>query len=304
MRLSTLLAALWCVPAALAAPFQYGDIFVSAANGNVYRYNQSGTLLQTMNAGGTAYGLAFDSAGNLYVATGSAIQKFDNAGAPLGAFTTNFPGALHSANDIDFDDAGNAFVVGIQDLNFDFVRKYSSTGTVLATQAIAQGQENWVYADYAGGNTLLVTPGTTTIVVPVNTTTLALGGTLFIANGGPNGDLEGLPGGGFLMITGNPIDQLNSSRGLMTTYNTTISGTWIGVDSLTPSTFWAVSDFGEVRAFNLGTSAPFTGFATGVNGRGIALYTIPEPSALALGGIGLTFLFATLRRRKLQTASL
>ena len=63
-----LAAACAAASAAFATPFSYGDILVSSSTA-IYRYNQSGTLLQTFGTGG--FGMAFDSSGNLYVANGS-----------------------------------------------------------------------------------------------------------------------------------------------------------------------------------------------------------------------------------------
>lgn len=270
--------------AAFASPFQVGDIFISGADGNVRRYNQSGTLLQTIPAGATAYGLAFDSSGNLYVATGTSIVKFDSSGTPLGTFASGFPG-LGTATDIDFDNSGLAYVVGIQDLNNDFISKYSSSGAFLATNSIIEGQENWVYVDFTGSR-LLMTPGTTSLVDPIDPATLVPGASYIIPGGGPNGDVEGVGATGFLVISANGVEQFNGAGTLIFTYNPSLSGTFIGVDSGAGSQFWAVSDFGEVREFNLGVAAPIASFNTGNGSRAIAVFegaAVPEP--YTLGGL-------------------
>ncbi len=285
---------------ALASSFQNGDIFVSTGS-SVLRYNQSGTLLQTI--AGSGFGLAFDPSGNVYVAGGSSVQKFDTSGNSLGTFVSSFPGTLGSATDIDFDSAGNAYVVGIQDGSHDFISKYSSTGTLLGSVSIIQGQENWVYVD-AAGNTILVTPGTASVIEKFDAATLGSTGSVLNSGGNPNGDVEGLAGGGLIVISSNPINQYNSSGTLTGTYNTVIptSGTWIGLDSFSSTNFWAVTDFGEVYDFNLGTSTPVSGFNTASTARAIAVYTgssgVPEPSTVALLGAGLGLLAWMARRRK------
>jgi len=293
-----LAAACAAASAAFATPFSYGDILVSS-NTAIYRYNQSGTLLQTFGTGG--FGMAFDSSGNLYVANGSAVSKYDSSGNPLGTFASGISG---SAYDIDFDELGNAYVVGVIDQNFDFVRKYSSSGTLLLSTTLQEGQENWVFTGYAGNNRLLVTAGTAKTIYPVNTLTLAAGPTLPNAGGNPNGDVEGLPGGGFLVTGGDPLLQYDSADNLVRSYNTPAPthGTWIGLDKQTGTIFWAMTDFGEVSEFNVGTSLPVTSFTT-LGSHSIAVYTIPEPSTIALAASGVSLLLiARLRKRRKQAA--
>lgn len=298
MKLRVLVAVtLAAASAAFASPFGYGDILVSS-NTSIYRYSQSGTLLQTFGTGG--FGMAFDSSGNLYVANGSVVSRYDSSGNSLGTFVSGLPGAY----DIDFDELGNAYVVGIIDQNFDFVRKYSSSGTLLLSTTLQEGQENWVFTGYAGNSRLLVTAGTAKTIYPVNTLTLAAGPTLPNAGGNPNGDIEGLPGGGFLVTGGDPLLQYDSADNLVRTYNTPAPthGTWIGLDKQTATTFWAMTDFGEVSEFNVGTSLPVTSFTT-LGSHSIAVYTIPEPSTITLAVSGACLLLiARIRRGRRQAA--
>jgi hypothetical protein len=294
---ATLLLSVLCVPA-LASPFQYGDLFATTSSG-ILRYNQAGTLLQTIAGGGI--GLAFDPQGNLYTASGASIQKYDNSGNPLGTFVSGFPGTLGSATGIDFDAAGNAYVAGIQDLNFDFINSYTGAGAPIHTVSFLQGQENWVYIDAAGSDSLLVTPGTTSVIDKFIASTLAPNGSIFNAAGGPNGGIEGLAGGGFLVITGNTIEQFNAAGTVVFNYNTVVPthGTWIGVDSITPSSFWAVTDFGEFYNFNLGTATPVSGFNAAVSAKDLTVYTLPEPSTVLLvfGGVAAVVIRKRARAR-------
>jgi hypothetical protein len=51
------------------AQFASGDVFVGVGSGQIKRYSQTGTLLQTLNTGtgsNEMTGMAFDPSGNLY----------------------------------------------------------------------------------------------------------------------------------------------------------------------------------------------------------------------------------------------
>jgi uncharacterized protein (TIGR03437 family) len=112
----------------LHAAFQPGDVFVASPQG-VFRYSPAGVLLQTIKLGGTNTGMAFDSAGNLYVANYSAakISKFDNNGALL---NSNFGGSFPDFPESIAIDKSNNIYVGMS-VNPKLV-KLSSSGTKLA----------------------------------------------------------------------------------------------------------------------------------------------------------------------------
>src|SRR5216684_2652860 len=77
-------------------PYKLGDVFVSVSNGQVQHRDSAGNLLETLNTlqGGFTTGMAFDSAGNLYVTDFSAgtVSRFDSKGALIGTFGSGYSG--------------------------------------------------------------------------------------------------------------------------------------------------------------------------------------------------------------------
>jgi DNA-binding beta-propeller fold protein YncE len=108
-------------------------LFVSnedAGSGDITRFDTNGS--PTVFATGllSPAGLAFDSAGNLYVATGlqlgpNAIHKFSPAGVDLGNFATT---GLHEPTGLAFDSAGNLYVANT---DTSTIHKFSPTGVDL-----------------------------------------------------------------------------------------------------------------------------------------------------------------------------
>jgi hypothetical protein len=277
---------------ACASSFGYGDIFLSS-NSAIYRYNQGGTLLQTIN--GAYLGIAFDPAGNLYGINGATIQKFDNSGNPLGTFVSGLPG--FGPTDLDFDSAGNAYVAGIQDLNFDYIRKYSSTGLLLASSTIPQAQDSLAYIDATNDGRLLVGTGVSSSTGIFSASTLGFLGSFNNALASGNGGIAALPDGGALSASASFIDQYDAAGNVSFYYNPLTHGIWTDVASISASNFWAVTDQGEVKSFNLGDANPVFSFDAAVNARHIALYTAPEPSTAVIvaGGLGLILLWFKVR---------
>ncbi len=79
----------------------------------------------------TAYGLAFDSAGNLYVSKfrTSTIEKFSSDGTNLAVFAST---GLSSPHGMIFDRAGNLYVANNGNST---IEKFSSTGLDLGVFA-------------------------------------------------------------------------------------------------------------------------------------------------------------------------
>lgn len=119
-------------PSAAATTFADGDVFVSYHSG-VKWYHADGTLVKDLDMGpfdpnslkileGT--GMAFDTAGNLYVTTFSrnSVRKYDNSGNFIGNFGSGYTGKPES---IVFDNDGNAYVSAATG---GVIRKFDSSG--------------------------------------------------------------------------------------------------------------------------------------------------------------------------------
>jgi sugar lactone lactonase YvrE len=81
-----------------------GNLFVASFLGNIYKFTPDGGRT-TFASGLNAAGLAFDAAGNLFVADSGNIYKF----TPDGGRST-FASGLNYPFDVAFDSAGNLFV--------------------------------------------------------------------------------------------------------------------------------------------------------------------------------------------------
>ena len=105
-----------------------GNLYVADSN-TVRQYDSTGALLNANFAPGVSStrGIAFDSAGNLYVANLGlgTVEKYDSTGALLDA---SFITGLSLPTAIAFDSAGNLYV---GNNGFDTVSQYDSAGTLL-----------------------------------------------------------------------------------------------------------------------------------------------------------------------------
>ena len=125
------LAAL-CSTAAIAAPFQYGDVFAAVGSGQIDHYDSAGTYIETLDTGlgGNTSGMAFDSAQNLYVTdwSANAVSKFDKSGTLIGTFgsSQDYP------ESILFDSSGNAYVG-----SYFSIRKFDSAGNFLTSYELS-----------------------------------------------------------------------------------------------------------------------------------------------------------------------
>jgi secreted PhoX family phosphatase len=91
--------------------FAHADnLFVANADVNtIEEFNSSGVGTAFVSSGlMNPTGLAFDSAGNLCVATGNAIKKFNSSG--VGTVWGNSGSVLFDPNGLAFDNDGNLYV--------------------------------------------------------------------------------------------------------------------------------------------------------------------------------------------------
>jgi sugar lactone lactonase YvrE len=94
----------------------------------VERFGSDGSSLDIiqipLTGSGAPLDVAFDAAGNFYVAMGYSIRKFTSDGAPLGTFSSS----SQLLTDIAFDSAGNLYATG-----GNIVIKYSQLGQLLSS---------------------------------------------------------------------------------------------------------------------------------------------------------------------------
>lgn len=284
--------------AAWAVTFQQGDVFAAIGSGRVQHYNSSLTLLETLNTGrgGWTTGMAFDSAGNLYVTNFSdgSISKFDNSGTLVNA--TFVSGINMAPESIVFDAAGN-FYVGTADGNRDIL-KFSSTGSLLANYNVAVEDRGADWIDLASdGKTMFYTSeGYKVKRFDVSTNTqLADFATL---NARPAFALRLLDDGGLLVADAVNIARLNAAGATVQLYDVAVHNSWFALN-LDPdnTSFWSGdSSTGQFHKFDIATGAHLASKNTGAGANalfGLTVYgektqAVPTPDA------GATLLYVLL----------
>jgi sugar lactone lactonase YvrE len=106
-----------------------GDLYISLYNVNKVVKYSSGSLSEFISSGLSAPGgLAFDSAGYLYVANSGAnsIIKYDSSGTAVQTITTN----LNAPRGLTIDSAGNLFAANAGDST---ISKFDSSGVFLSS---------------------------------------------------------------------------------------------------------------------------------------------------------------------------
>jgi hypothetical protein len=296
---------------ASAVPFVVGDVFASIGSGQVQQYSSTGVLKDTLNTtvGGFTTGSAFDATGNFYVTNfgGGSISKFAGPGDPH-TVSTFASGINASPESIVFDAAGNMYV-GVADGDRD-VRKYSSTGTLLATYNVATTSRGSDWIDLAADQKTLyyTSEGNTIKRFDVSTNTQLAD----FANlpGRPAFALRILADGTVLVADSAAVYRVDSTSAVLNTYDVAGNNNWFALN-LDPNgtSFWS-GDFGtgQLVKFNIATGAVELTIATGSSSLfGVSVYgeitqggggNAPEPGTLALLGLGLAGLAAARRRMR------
>lgn len=170
-----------------------GNLYVANPVSHIEKFSPTGTDLGVFANSG-ASGLAFDSAGYLYASdpNDNTIKKFTPGG--VGSVFANT--GLFYPIGLAFDSAGNLYVANGNGNN---IRKFSSTGTDLGVFASSGGQSPYGLAFDSTGN-------------------------LYVANNGPGGGIVKITPGGvgspFANIGATPIGLAFDSAGnLYATYN-------------------------------------------------------------------------------------
>jgi hypothetical protein len=259
--------------AALSLTSARGDVFVSLEPGPVQWRLPDGTLRATLVSltGGYGEGMAFDAAGNLYVArwradplgiTGNTVERFNTMGVPTGASGRGYDCDPHT---LAFAASGVAYV-GQAGCRGGFLKFLPGQLDPVVMPAAAENQGVF-WLDLAGdGCTLFYTSmgpnvkrfdGCAGVQLPdFNQQPLP---------GGLTHDLRVLPDGGVLVASGQVIARLDASGALVQTYEGPPENTlWAGLDLAGDGTFWAGNYFSSnVYRFNLATGAIVTSFNAG-----------------------------------------
>jgi hypothetical protein len=254
--------------------FESGDVFVSLEPGAVQWWRPAGTkrgeLLSTV--AGVAEGMAFDAAGDLYVARwrsadltgGNTVEKFNVFGQSMGAVGSGYNCDPHT---IDFDSAGAAYVgqVGCERSVLKFAPGQSSP--IAMYPAVENMGIFWL--DLAADDCTLfytsVGPNVKrfdvcTGVQLTNFNTTALPGAF-------THDLRVLPDGGVLVANDTVITRLNASGAVVRTYQGPPESTlWAGLDLAGDGTFWVVNYYtSNIYRFDLATGQIVGSFNTGTS---------------------------------------
>ena len=155
MSMLLLVAALFSLGSPRAAkanhiPYAVGDVFAGVGGGQIYRYDQTGALIEILNTtSGSAEqtGMCFDATNNLFSTnfTAQNMTKFDNQGGVLthpwaGPFGVNPESCV-------VDGAGNIYTGEVD--GAELIRKWDAVGNPLDTFAPATGPRGVDWIDLA-----------------------------------------------------------------------------------------------------------------------------------------------------------
>jgi streptogramin lyase len=243
-----------------------GDVYVGVGNGQVNRYTRDGTLVSTMDTGqgNETTGMAFDSAGDLYVTNFGAneIAKFDGSGNLVGTFGSGFDAVPES---IVFDSAGNAYV-GQADGTGD-VLKLDPWGNLIRSFDPAPENRGTDSVSLApDGCTLYYTSEGTSVKRFDVCTDAQLPDFADGLPGFSDFEIVPLPDGGLLVADASAVLRFDSSGNIIQTYSRPEDGPLYYGVALVPDggSFWA-TDYrtGNVVHFDLASGNVLGAFATG-----------------------------------------
>jgi hypothetical protein len=320
MKLKSMLFAASAAIASFASPamavtFVAGDVFAAIGNGQVKHYTSAGVLIETLNtgiAGSFTTGMAFDTAGNLFVTNFSAgnVTKFDNNGVivPPNPFVS--PGS--GVESLVFNAAGNLLAAhGGQ------TKRYSSAGALLQTY---NHSADWI--DLAADQKTLFydTEGLTIDKFDISTNTNIGNFVNISAGGGTNAfALRILNNGNVIVAANTKVLEYSALGAFLGSYDVTgVDGFFaLNLDS-TNNTFWSGSfnnqtlyrftlgNYGaNVSSQNIVAGGSLFGVAV-FGERTVAVPLVPESStwAMMIAGFGIVGFAMRARTRKVTFASL
>jgi hypothetical protein len=281
------------VLAAWSAPAQ--NLFVSGGSGNIYEYTPGGVQSTFANnyAGAAYSGLAFDSAGDLFVGDNhnGAIYEF-KPGYIAGQTPITFASGLPGVTGLAFNSTGNLFVAIGADGNNIYEYTPGGVQSTFTTglpdvEGLAFNSAGDLFAAGSVGpnNVTEITPGGVQSTLPITglngpgMIAFNSAGDLFVANNFANNIIEYSHNGvqsTFASGLGNPYGLAFNSSGIL---------------------FEGDANTATINRFTPGgVESPFvTGSGTGALGW-MTMQPVPEPSAFGLFGVGLAALLM-LRRK-------
>ncbi len=312
---------------ALGSPITTGDVLVAVGNSQVKVFDQTGTLLQTLNdASGTPFttGMVFDGSGNLYVTnfTTDTISKFDSNGnliASTWATSNNTP------ESILVNAAGN-FLVGGPGANV--INEYTAAGgspSVSFTVQGGNGTGGTDWTDLEANQTTLLYDGEGTEILSYNLATKTQNPPFATGLPGSPSVYEfriiptGTLAGDVLAADSSEAILLNASGAVIQTY--TLPGNEDGDFALNldpdGTDFWTADSFsGNVWEVNIATghidqqwNSGSPGLAYGlvvagqITASGPPPPSVPEPGTGGLLGAGVALAAAVRYRRAPRSES-
>ncbi len=314
ISLALVLAAAAATRSYAGSAYQPSDVFAAVGSGQVYEFSPTGTLIQTLDDGsGSAYttGMAFDSAGNLYVtnfATGT-VSQLNNTG---GIVNTNFITGQSNPESLVYTSSGSIFV---GDAGRNTISQYNASGALTNTFTVQTQNRGTDWIDFQNANTIVYTSeGNTIFSYNISTdtqnapiTTALAGGTAYALRVIPTGSTDA---GDILVADSSYAALVDPTTGaILQTY--TLPGNGGGDFSLNidpnGKDFWT-GDFssGNIWEVNIATGAIDMQFNSGSSALyGITIFgektttsATPEPATLSLLGLGLAGIGSKLRRKK------
>ncbi len=211
-----------------------GYVYVADSTFRIRKFDPSGTLQKTYDIAaatgitGSVYDMAFDSSGNMYVATSSTttpILKYSLSGTNLNWTTAT---TIGTAKAVAVDISGNLLVLDSSALQ---VLQFNPSGTLLASWT-GQG-----------------TPATGTVFGSVGGITVDRYGNIYVTDTTNKVIKEYTPSGGY--------------SASLTPPGVTLSGpTGISVDTSSTPTFYIADGGDHVVKTNWSSSSPITGFVS------------------------------------------
>lgn len=247
-------------------PFDVGDIYVAVGNGLIQHRDSAGNLLESLDTlqGGFTTGMAFDTAGNLYVTNFSAgnVSKFDTQGELIGTFGSGYSGSPES---ILFDGLGDVYVGTVNGDND--IRKFDALGNPLAQFNVATENRGSDFIELAADQcTMLYTSeGQNVKRFDVCSNVQLADFNVAPLPASASFALRLLPSGGLVVANNTVIARLDAFGNLTQTYDASGENCWFSLNLDPDSTsFWS-ADFcsSNVYKFDIESGDELLSFNTG-----------------------------------------